>query len=278
MTTATLSSLGFVPTMGALHAGHLSLVEAARRRNRHVAVSIFVNPTQFGPHEDFSRYPRPIEKDLQLCEAAGVDLVFLPSVEDMYPAGAPPMRIDLPAQMTPLEGAYRPGHFSGVCQIVAKLFNIVQPAAAYFGEKDFQQLAVIRAMVRAMDMPIEVVGCPTLRDNDGLAMSSRNQYLTPTQRQRGLSISHALFEAQRAVANGEANAQLIRDRMIAILNDATLAPDVPTHLDYAAIVDPDSLVEIACIKREARALVAMKVGTTRLIDNVALLPPTTTQH
>ncbi|GIW77426.1 MAG: hypothetical protein KatS3mg104_2489 [Phycisphaerae bacterium] len=179
---ARLGVLGFVPTMGALHEGHLSLVRIAKQYARQVAVSIFVNPTQFGPREDFSKYPRPIEQDLDACRRAGVDLVFHPSPEQMYRPGLPQVVIDLPELTQPLEGRHRPGHFQGVCQVVAKLFNLMQPQYAIFGQKDFQQLRVIQAMTEALNFPITIVPGPTVRDPDGLAMSSRNQYLSPDER------------------------------------------------------------------------------------------------
>ena len=186
---AKLGKVALVPTMGALHRGHMSLIEIARQTASYTAVSIFVNPTQFGPREDFTRYPRPIEADLAKCEEAGVQLVFNPSPEEMYPPQLSPIAIDLPQLTELLEGKHRPGHFKGVCQVVAKLFNILQPQVALFGQKDFQQLRVLTAMVEALDWPIEVIGCPTIRDPDGLAMSSRNQYLSPDERERALSIS-----------------------------------------------------------------------------------------
>jgi pantoate--beta-alanine ligase len=262
-----LGPLAFVPTMGALHAGHMSLVKIAQSHAPTVAVSIFVNPTQFGPKEDFSRYPRPVEADLALCEAAGVQLVFHPDLDQMYPADAARLQSDLPALTRTLEGASRPTHFQGVIEVVTKLFNIVQPQTACFGEKDFQQLAVIRAMTRAMNMPVEIVACPTLRDPDGLAMSSRNRYLSPDERLRALCISRALFEVQKRAAADRNVASLdsiLRER----LDDPS--SDVPFVLDYAVIVDASTLAPIDRIDRPARALVAAKVGSTRLIDNVAL--------
>jgi pantoate--beta-alanine ligase len=176
---SALGELALVPTMGALHAGHLSLIDAAKIRAPKTAISIFVNPTQFGPREDFSNYPRPIEADLEKCAAAKVDVVFNPSELEIYPPGSPEIVIDLPHLTTVLEGKHRQGHFRGVCQVVAKLFNIVQPTVACFGQKDFQQLRILSAMVEALNFPIKMVSCPTLRDPDGLAMSSRNQYLSP---------------------------------------------------------------------------------------------------
>lgn len=262
-----LGPLAFVPTMGALHAGHMSLVKIAQSHAPTVAVSIFVNPTQFGPKEDFSRYPRPVEADLALCEAAGVQLVLHPDIDQMYPPDAARLQFDLPALTRTLEGASRPTHFQGVIEVVTKLFNIVQPQTACFGEKDFQQLAVIRAMTRAMNMPVEVAACPTLRDPDGLAMSSRNRYLSPDERLRALCISGALFEVQRRAAvdrNVASLDSILRER----LDDPS--SDVPFELDYAVIVDASTLAPIDRIDRPARALVAAKVGSTRLIDNVAL--------
>jgi pantoate--beta-alanine ligase len=262
-----LGPLALVPTMGALHAGHMSLVTIARSHAPTVAVSIFVNPTQFGPKEDFSRYPRPVEADLALCEAAGVQLVFHPDLDQMYPPDAARLQFDLPALTRTLEGASRPTHFQGVIEVVTKLFNIVQPQTACFGEKDFQQLAVVRAMTRAMNMPVEIVACPTLRDPDRLAMSSRNRYLSPDERLRALSISKALFEVQKR-ASTDRNVASLDSILHERLHDPS--SDVPFVLDYAVIVDAATLAPIDRIDRPTRALVAAKVGSTRLIDNVAL--------
>ncbi|MDB5299289.1 MAG: panC, partial [Phycisphaerales bacterium] len=190
-----LGRVAFVPTMGALHAGHLSLMALARRHAPKVAVSIFVNPTQFGPKEDYTKYPRPVESDLEKCEQAGVDMVFMPPPEEMYAPGMAELVVDLPQLSSVLEGKHRPGHFRGVCQVVAKLFNIVTPNVALFGQKDFQQLRILTAMVEALNLPIEVIPGPTVRDPDGLAMSSRNQYLSPTERERALAINRGLFLA-----------------------------------------------------------------------------------
>ena len=258
--------------MGALHQGHLSLVERAKREAGSTFVSIFVNPTQFGPNEDFHRYPRPIGEDLERCRRAGVDVVFVPSVDEIYPSGAPAAHVDVPALTNVLDGLHRPGHFAGVCQVVAKLFNIVQPTAACFGEKDFQQLAVLSAMVRALDFPLRIVPCPTIREADGLAMSSRNRYLTPEQRERGLAISRGLFAVQEALQDGERSVATLTAQLHKIVLDAGNQPQVPVGLDYATIVDAVTLAPIGSIEagRPARALVAMRVGTTRLIDNVAL--------
>jgi pantoate--beta-alanine ligase len=262
-----LGPLAFVPTMGALHAGHLSLVKLAMSHAPTVAVSLFVNPTQFGPSEDFSRYPRPVEADLAMCQAAGVQLVFNPDVDEMYPRDTMRLELDLPPLTRILEGASRPTHFQGVIEVVTKLFNIVQPQTACFGEKDFQQLAVIRAMTRAMNMPVEIIACPTLRDPDGLAMSSRNRYLSPDERRRALSISRALFDIQRRSAT-ERDVATLETSLRSLLDAGSHA--VSFSLDYAVIVDAATLASISRIDRPARALVAARVGTTRLIDNVAL--------
>src|SRR5882672_2539329 len=197
-----LDGLVLVPTMGALHAGHTSLMSIARRHGSNVGVSIFVNPSQFGPKEDFAKYPRPIEEDLKKCEKAGVDLVFNPSTEEMYREGVPDVFIDIPSLTSVLEGQKRPGHFKGVCQIVAKLFNVLTPNAAVFGQKDYQQLRVLSALVEALDWPIKIVPAPTVRDPDGMALSSRNQYLSPEDRQKALSINRALRAAEEQCKSG----------------------------------------------------------------------------
>jgi pantoate--beta-alanine ligase len=258
--------LALVPTMGALHAGHLSLMAVAKTKAAQVAVSIFVNPTQFGPREDFTRYPRPIETDLEKCEAAGVDWVFHPEETEMYPPGTPAVQIDLPMLDNVLEGKHRPGHFRGVCQVVAKLFNIVHPSAACFGQKDFQQLRVLSAMVESLNWPIEIVGCPTLRDPDGLAMSSRNQYLSPTDRQRALAISKNLFVAQEMAAGGVKQAS----RLITMIQHALLAQHL--QIDYIAAVDPVSLKSVESMTSAIVVAVAARVGSTRLIDNMTITP------
>jgi pantoate--beta-alanine ligase len=263
-----LGRLAFVPTMGALHEGHVSLMKIARQHAEQVAVSIFVNPTQFGPNEDFHKYPRPIERDLAMCRDAGVDLVFNPAPQDMYPPGSPEISIDLPQLTTVLEGASRPGHFKGVCQVVAKLFNIVQPQVACFGQKDFQQLAILQAMTRALDFPIEIIPCPTLREPDGLAMSSRNRYLSADERTRALSISRGLFAAQDLVTNGERSAaRLIQIVTDSILNPGQL-PQIPVKIDYVAVVDVATLQPVETLIGSIQIPVAVRVGSTRLIDNI----------
>ncbi len=258
--------LALVPTMGALHAGHLSLVDVAKQNADQVAVSIFVNPTQFGPREDFSRYPRPIEADLEKCEAAGVDWVFNPAESEMYPPASPGVVIDLPALDSLLEGKHRPGHFRGVCQVVAKLFNIIQPSAACFGQKDFQQLRVLSAMVEALNFPVQIVACPTLRDPDGLAMSSRNQYLSAVDRQKALSISKTLFSAREMVSGGVKQASRLLTRMQQDLLAQHLS------IDYVAAVDPITLKTVEVMTGPTVLAIAVRVGATRLIDNVVVSP------
>jgi pantoate--beta-alanine ligase len=261
---ATLGKLGFVPTMGALHAGHLSLVDYARRRVPHVAVSIFVNPTQFGHNEDFNRYPRPIEDDLAKCENNGVDLVFTPSPEEMYPPGVPDAAVDLPTLSSTMEGKHRPGHFKGVCQVVAKLFNIVRPDMAFFGLKDYQQYRIIQAMTEALNFDMEVIGCPTVRDLDGMAMSSRNAYLSPEEREKGLSLSRGL-----GLVGGEFNAGVRQtNRLLTTLQKTLLEKHV--LIDYVAAVDAMTLKPVEVISGPTVIAVAVRVGKTRLIDNVVL--------
>jgi len=250
--------------MGALHAGHLSLIEIAKRHADHVAVSIFVNPTQFGPTEDLTKYPRPIETDLAQCEAAGVDLIFNPTAEKMYPPAASELVVDLPSLTSVLEGKHRPGHFKGVCQVVAKLFNIVQPQSACFGRKDFQQLRVLQAMVAALDFPVEIVPCPTLREPDGLAMSSRNRYLSDEDRAKALSISRGLFAAKAEFAKGIVQT----NRLIATIQKPMLEQHL--SIDYVAAVDPMTLRNVEVIESSVILAVAARVGNTRLIDNIAL--------
>jgi len=264
---SALGELALVPTMGALHAGHLSLIEIAKSKAAHTAVSIFVNPTQFGPREDFSNYPRPIEADLEKCAAAGVDVVFNPPEQEIYPPGLPETVIDLPHLTSVLEGKHRAGHFKGVCLVVAKLFNIVQPQVACFGQKDFQQLRVLSAMAATLNWPIEIVACPTLRDPDGMAMSSRNQYLSPAERQRGLAISKALFAAQDLVKTG------VRQASRLITASQHLLQAQHLSIDYIAAVDPLTLKPVELITGPTVLAIAVRVGSTRLIDNVTVGPP-----
>jgi pantoate--beta-alanine ligase len=259
-------SVGFVPTMGALHEGHLSLVRAARTRTDLVVVSIFVNPTQFGPSEDFERYPRRLEDDAERLGAEGVDLLFTPAEAEMYPAGQR-MAIDPGALAERWEGTIRPTHFRGVATVVAKLFGIVRPDAAFFGEKDYQQLIVVRRMALDFELAVDVVACPTIRDVDGLALSSRNSYLSADQRQAALGLPAALAVAREAHAQGETRGAELEARMRAAAEPHSGAA---LQLEYAAVVDPDTLEPLPMVDRPARALIAGRVGQTRLIDNVAL--------
>ena len=259
--------IGFVPTMGNLHDGHLSLVRIAKQHSDVVVVSIFVNPTQFGPNEDFAAYPRTFEADRARCEAEGVDLVFYPSVPDMYPAGASVSLTENSLSRT-LCGAARPGHFDGVCTVVAKLFNLVLPHVAVFGEKDAQQLRVIRRMVRDLRFPVEIVSGPTAREADGLARSSRNQYLTAEQRPQAVCLRRALDEAERLFAAGERDPRKLVAAMRAVVGRAPAA-----KIDYIEIVDDETLQPLAGpIARPALAALAVWVGTPRLIDNAVLRP------
>ncbi|HEY5330269.1 MAG TPA: pantoate--beta-alanine ligase [Acidobacteriaceae bacterium] len=259
--------LGLVPTMGALHEGHLSLIRAAKRECDVVAVSIFVNPAQFAPGEDFERYPRPVECDSALLEAEGVDLVFAPSAEEMYPHGVPQAFVDVPDIGGRLDGQFRPGHFRAVATVVAKLFHIVGPDLAFFGQKDAAQVAVLRAMVRELDFRLQLRVCPTVREPDGLALSSRNRYLTAGQRSDALVLWRAL-NAVRALADaGKSDANILRHAMLRVLESS---PSV--RVEYADIVHPDTLQPLDNVREGALVAVAAHVGTTRLIDNI-LLPP-----
>jgi pantoate--beta-alanine ligase len=257
-------SIGFAPTMGALHEGHVSLVRAARAANDVVVASIFVNPLQFAPGEDFDRYPRQLEADLALLEPAGVDLVFTPRADRFTPPGRlTSVRVE--GLTGVLEGATRPGHFDGVTTIVTKLFNAVLPDRAYFGEKDFQQLAVIKRMVADLGQPVEVIGCPIVREPDGLAMSSRNAYLTPELRRDALALSAAL---RAAAAAWDGNVDYTREELRTTLSRA---PNV--RLDYAEVVDPETLEPLEGVAQgPVQALVAAWLGDTRLIDNIRLEP------
>jgi pantoate--beta-alanine ligase len=256
--------IGLVPTMGALHEGHASLIRAARGENGFVVVSIFVNPAQFGPGEDFMRYPRPLEKDMEVCRREGVDVVFTPSAAEMYPDGfATSVRVA--GMSEKMCGAFRPGHFDGVSTVVAKLFAIVQPDAAYFGEKDAQQLAIVRRMAADLDLPVEIRGCPLVREADGLAMSSRNAYLSADERRRALALGAALAEARLAIAAGERGAAKVAG---AVRRRLEAAPGV--ELQYVAVVDPDTLADLERIADKVLVAAAAKVGRTRLIDNVLL--------
>jgi pantoate--beta-alanine ligase len=256
--------LAFVPTMGALHRGHLALVAEARRRAANVAVSIFVNPTQFGPNEDLAKYPRPLERDLELCREAGVRLVFTPTPSEMYPEGER-TRVQVSGLTDALCGPFRPGHFEGVATVVTKLFAATGPAVAVFGRKDYQQLQVVRRLATDLLLPIEVVGLPTVRDPDGLALSSRNAYLSPEERQRALALPRGLARALALHAAGERSVEALRRCVLELV-----LPEA-TRIDYVTVADADVLRPLSDSEQAGeRALlaVALFVGTTRLIDNV----------
>ncbi|MBM3222761.1 MAG: pantoate--beta-alanine ligase [Candidatus Tectomicrobia bacterium] len=254
-------AIGFVPTMGYLHAGHMSLVQAARRECTVVVLSIFVNPTQFGPQEDFATYPRDMAGDLRQAQAAGVDAVFAPTVEEMYPAGFL-TSVTVRDLTTPLCGASRPGHFDGVTTVVAKLLNIVGADRAYFGQKDYQQVTVLRKMATDLCMPVAVVTCPTIREPDGLAMSSRNAYLNPAERQAALVLTHTLQLAEARLRHGERQGQ----RLAATLRDA-IAQEPLACLAYVAVCDPETLREMLDLRGQVLVALAVSIGKTRLIDN-----------
>lgn len=256
--------LGFVPTMGYLHEGHMSLVSAACSENPSTAVSIFVNPTQFGPGEDYASYPRDTERDLAMLRDAGVDIVFMPVPEEMYPPGAA-TGIEVGGITERLEGAARPGHFGGVALVVAKLFNIVRPSRAYFGQKDAQQLAVIRKMTADLDMDIEIVGRPTVREPDGLAMSSRNTYLNNAERKAATVLYRSLELARERYTAGERDAAAIRAAMRALIEAEPLA-----QIDYISLADNEALRELDTVRSPALASMAVRFGKTRLIDNIVL--------
>ena len=256
-------TVGCVPTMGALHAGHESLISTCREECGFTAATIFVNPTQFGPQEDFARYPRPGEEDLSRCRGAGVDLVFLPAVELIYPAGFS-THVEVEGLSQILEGAVRPGHFRGVATIVLKLLNIVAPDRAYFGRKDFQQQLLVRKMCRELDLPVEIRTCATVREPDGLALSSRNRYLSADERQTALCLYQSLQLAQQRLTRGDEDVRAIAGDMQKLLETAGARPD------YAVIADPETLVELTAPMQNMVALVAARVGRTRLIDNLSI--------
>jgi pantoate--beta-alanine ligase len=263
--------LALVPTMGALHEGHLSLVRAAKAQCDAVAVSIFVNPTQFGPTEDLSKYPRPFDRDCRLLEKEGVDILFVPPVEEIYPRGqAPDGKVTwvwVEGLSEKLDGRSRPGHFRGVTTIVSKLFHIVEPEAAFFGQKDAAQLAVIRRMVRDLNFAVEIVACPIVREADGLAMSSRNAYLNREERTRALVLQRSLQEVRLQFDAGER----IAAKLISAAKEV-FAREPQIALDYFEVVDPDTLDPVERITQETLVAVAAYVGTTRLIDNLVLNP------
>lgn len=259
-------SLGFVPTMGYLHEGHLSLVRWARAENEVVAASIFVNPTQFGPHEDFVTYPRDQDRDLAMLKNEGCHLVFMPPVEEMYPPGHS-THVEVGGVTERLEGAHRLGHFRGVATVVTKLFGIVQPTRAYFGQKDAQQVVVIRKMTADLNLPVEVVTCPTIREADGLAMSSRNVYLGLEERQAASVLYRSLQLAQERFVQGERDATALRRRM-----EALIRAEPRAQIDYVSIAHPDTLEELGRVEAGALVSLAVHIGKTRLIDNI-ILPP-----
>lgn len=261
------TTLGFIPTMGALHAGHLSLVRAAKTACNRIAVSIFVNPTQFGPNEDYAKYPRTFEADCAALNREGVDLLFAPSAEEMYPAGASTF-VDVEGVSDRLDGVSRPGHFRGVATVVAKLFHIIAPDKAFFGQKDAAQVAVLRKMVRDLNFPLELIVCPIVREPDGLAMSSRNRYLSPSERKQALVLTRALGEVEWLAASGATESTAL----IAAAQ-AVLASEPAVRIDYCKIVHPDTLEDLADTRHGALVAIAAFVGTTRLIDNT-LLPAT----
>ena len=256
--------LGFVPTLGALHEGHLSLVRAARAANDVVAASIFVNPTQFGPNEDLAKYPRSFERDCQLLEREGVEFLFAPSVEEIYPAGAVTW-VTVEGLSEKLDGRSRPGHFRGVTTVVAKLFHIVEPDAAFFGQKDAAQVAIIRRMVRDLNLAVKIVVCPIVRETDGLAMSSRNAYLDPEQRKKALVLHRSLMRVQKMVEAGERAAAKLMTA-----GREEFGRENSVRLDYFEIVDPETLDPVEDVSDGALVAVAAYVGSTRLIDNVLL--------
>jgi pantoate--beta-alanine ligase len=251
--------------MGALHEGHLSLVRAARAACDMLIVSIFVNPTQFGPNEDYQRYPRTFDADLKLLSQEQVDFVFAPSSEEMYPEAGPGTAVEVPGIGDRLDGASRPGHFRGVSTVVAKLFHITLADLAFFGQKDAAQVAVLRSMVRDLNFPLELVVCPTIRESDGLAISSRNRYLTASEREQSLVLYRALAKAHSAVQRGVLDARQLRDTMMHVLNNEPGA-----HVEYAEVVDPDTLLPIDNVSDGALLAVAVRIGATRLIDNMLL--------
>ena len=255
-----------VPTMGALHAGHMALVAEARRRAGHVVASIFVNPTQFGANEDLSAYPRTFADDCEASADEGADLVFHPDVDEMYPKEAK-TTVSVGSLTEPMEGQFRPGHFDGVALVCAKLFAIVGPCTAYFGSKDAQQLRVVAQMVRDLALPVEIVGCPTVRDADGMALSSRNKYLGPEDRERSLSLSRALRRIEELVHDGEHDVAKLHAAGLAILENAGL-----DAIDYLEVVDSTTLEAVDRVERSVLVCGAVRVGTTRLIDNVTATP------
>jgi pantoate--beta-alanine ligase len=257
-------SVGFVPTMGYLHEGHLELTRRSREENRYTVVSIFVNPTQFGPKEDFARYPRNTKRDLAMLKKEKVNIVFMPGAEEMYPPRYSTW-VDVEKVTERLEGAIRPGHFRGVSTVVNKLFNIVEPTRAYFGQKDAQQLVVIKKMVADLNMNLEVIAVPTIRESDGLAMSSRNVYLNPREREAALILAKSLSLARKLWSKGERDADIIRREMNSLIKTEPLG-----NIEYVSVADADTLEELSRMDRPAVVSLAVRIGKTRLIDNILL--------
>lgn len=267
---AQSGKVAFVPTMGALHPGHLSLIEHANQTADHTIVSIFLNPTQFSPGEDLDRYPKPLDADLQHCKDRNVDAVWTPHVNDVYPPDELDLVIDVPALTTILEGAHRPGHFQGVCRVVAKLFGVVLPDIACFGQKDFQQLKVIQALTAGLSLPIEIITCPTIREPDGLAMSSRNIYLNQEERKNARALSKALIEAEHMILTDEINPSNIEHAMTQILSAHN------AEIDYAVVRNEKTLASLDVINlnlHDVVCLIAANIGSTRLIDNLVISQP-----
>jgi pantoate--beta-alanine ligase len=257
-------TIGFVPTMGFLHEGHLSLMRQARKYSDHVVVSIFVNPTQFGPAEDFERYPRDEEGDRRKCEAAGVDVLFMPAAREMYSA-KPDVFVAVEGISEMLEGAIRPGHFRGVATVVAKLFHIVQPHKAFFGQKDYQQCLVIKRMVKGLNMDVGILVMPTVREKDGLAMSSRNSYLNAEERQRATAVHRALSAAEHLVNEGVREPEKLQNKMLAVLRE-----EKGLVIDYVEITDAETFAPTAVVAPGTVILIAVRLGRTRLIDNLLI--------
>ncbi len=255
-------SVGFVPTMGHLHQGHLSLIKRARQDCDEVVVSIFVNPTQFGAGEDYSRYPRDLSRDIKLCQQEGVDVVFAPSREEMYPDGYSTfVKVEEELSLT-LEGSSRPGHFQGVCTILTKLFNIISPDFSYFGQKDYQQVLVVKRLVRDLNLRTQIVVLPTVREKDGLAVSSRNSYLNREERRAATVLHQSLEKARQLIKEGKRDPDLVVSRMKDVIKAESLA-----EIDYVAVVDPETLRKVERIGKEVLVAMAVKIGGTRLIDN-----------
>jgi pantoate--beta-alanine ligase len=258
-------SIGFVPTMGHLHQGHLSLIKRARQDCDEVVVSIFVNPTQFGAGEDYSRYPRDLSRDIKLCKQEGVDVVFAPSREEMYPDGYSTfVKVEEELSLT-LEGSSRPGHFQGVCTILTKLFNIISPDFSYFGQKDYQQVLVVKRLVRDLNLRTQIVVLPTVREKDGLAVSSRNSYLNREERRAATILHQSLEKARQLIKEGKRDPDLVVSRMKDVIKAESLA-----EIDYVAVVDPETLRKVERIGKEVLVAMAVKIGGTRLIDNAKI--------